>query len=136
MTTYKRNRPTIRSLPQCCMCVCVCCQIALTFSKRPTFKKKKELNAGTSLPYNTIRTSFFPGQKYVNFVRNSSSSSKARQARQKFVRCSSEVRQKFLRSSSEVHPNSSEVRQVRQKSVQFVRSSSSSSNIFFNNKIS
>ena len=119
MTTYKRNRPTIRSLLQCCICACVLSDRIDVF-KKADLKKKKELNAGTSLPYNTIRTSFFPGQKYVNFVRNSS------KVRQKFLSSSSKDRQKFVKfgRSSSRSSSSSEVRQVRQKRGKLVRSSS------------
>jgi hypothetical protein len=98
MITYRRNRSTVR----CCN-ACVCCQIALTFSKRPTEKK---IQAGTSLQpsIQPIKTCLLHKSevrqirlRFVKFLRSSLSSSwslsEVRQRCVKFVRSSSEVRQ-------------------------------------------
>jgi hypothetical protein len=98
MITYRRNRSTVRSCN-----ACVCCQIALTFSKRPTEKK---IQAGTSLQpsIQPIKTCLLHKSevrqirlRFVKFLRSSLSSSwslsEVRQRCVKFVRSSSEVRQ-------------------------------------------
>ena len=80
------------------MHVCVCCQIALTFSKRPTEKKYRPgLHCNHLQPIKTCLLHKSEVRqirlRFVKFLRSSLSSSEVRQRCVKFVRSSSEVRQ-------------------------------------------